>query len=93
MLTPVRVYLQGEFRDQPIVDFSDPASRGHTFRVEGPPGLRIGLATVSTAFLENLTPREVIEMLLRYDLAGRMRKAGPRVRVIVTTSGLHSEPV
>ena len=92
MLTPVRVYLQGEFRGHRIVDFADSGAQGPTFRVESPQGTRIALATVSTELLENLTPREVMDVLLRSDLAGRMRRAGARVRVIVTPSGLGSEP-
>jgi len=93
MVTPVRVYLQGEFRGHAVMDFADPGSRGRTLRVDDPPGTPIALTTVSAEFLENLTPQEVIEALLRYDLAGEMRKAGPYVCVIVTTSGLRSEPV
>ena len=74
MLTPVRVYLQGEFRGHPVAHFTDPGSRGCTFRVDDPQGLPIALATVSTEFLENLTPHEVIETLLCHNLARRMRE-------------------
>ena len=93
MVTPVRVYLQGAFRGHAVVDFADPGSRGHTLRVDDPPGTPIAFTTVSTEFLENLTPQEVSEVLRRYDLAGEMRMAGPHVCVIVTTNGLRSEPV
>ena len=89
----VRVYLQEEFRGPAIVDLADPGSRARTFRVDDPQGTPIALTTVSTEFLENLTPHEVMEALLRHDLAGWMRKAGPRVRVIVATTGLRTEPV
>ena len=84
----VQQYLDAQFSDADVWD--DDARSGHTWSVEEH-GV-IMLLTVSSEFLRDVPPENIVSRLSAWNIAELLRASGAAERLILTTHGPHPEP-
>lgn len=87
-ISAAEAYLQAEFPNRAVEEFTDPRRGGWGFRV----GERGTAAVVADEFLEDTEPARVDGLLRGWALAADMRRAGGDMVVLVTRAGLLTEP-